>query len=105
MSLVSNYLTLTVAFRAVASSNVYGEPTYGSSTDVRARIEQGKRVFRTAAGNLVTAETTLWVEPDLAVAVGAQFQVRGEWHLVEGYIIGQGLNEPAFKEVYLRRIA
>lgn len=105
MSLVSNYLTLSASHRSATSSNVYGEPTFGSSSTVSTRIERGQRTFRNSAGDFIIAETTIYVEPDLAVVIGDQFQIAGAWHIVEGFKVGQGLHQPAFKEVYLRRIA
>lgn len=64
MAFESAFLTLmnsTVTVSTRSGHNNYGEPTYGSGTDYRARILGKDGFIRTASGETVEFTTVVWV--------------------------------------------
>lgn len=64
MSFETSFLSLmnsTVTVSTRASHNNYGEPSYGSGTGYRARINAKSGFVRTASGETIEYNTVVWV--------------------------------------------
>jgi len=100
---IGDYLAQTIWRKPKTGLDSYGQPTYGTAVQTKARWLEKRHLVRNAEGEQVTSEVTVTLPGDMAVAVGDQLSADGSEYLtVIAVSVSRGLEgEAALKRAYL----
>ena len=101
--MIESYLAQDVWRKALTGKDGYGQPTFGTPSQTKARWLEKRRLIRNAQGEQVISEVTVTLGPDEPLAVGDQLSADGSDYLtVIALSVSRGLGgETALKRAYL----
>jgi len=102
MSFITPYLQQVVIHERAGALNVYGQPTFTSSS-IPARVQQRMSTVRTSEGKEVVSDATVFLEPDVVISPGDRFLFEGAGYQVLAVARGQGLTAATHQVAYLGR--